>query len=168
MSDDTPDARERAEAEALARALDGAPAPGAPADALETAALLRHARGHDRASAERLAHVRERALVAPVRRLTPKRITAGLSMLGAAAAIALGFVHLARDAAPEQSAAVEAAGDGVRTKGLGPSAALRGLLDAQRTALRSPGAPLDALATATAPRRRELLASLEERYGGQP
>ena len=56
MSDDTPDARERAEAEALARALDGEPAPDAPADALEAAALLKHARA-DRLSAERLAAV---------------------------------------------------------------------------------------------------------------
>jgi hypothetical protein len=164
MSDDTPDARERAEAEALARALDGQPAPDAPADALEAAALLRHARGHDRASAERLADVRERALQTPLRRLKPVRIAAGAAMFAAAAAVVLAFLPTMH--APQSVPAAEV--QAVRVKGRAPSAALRALLDAQGAALRAPEARLDALATATAPRRRELFAGLEERYGGQP
>jgi hypothetical protein len=49
MKDDEPTPEEQREAEALARALEGAPAESAaPPEALETAALLRHAHGEGR------------------------------------------------------------------------------------------------------------------------
>jgi hypothetical protein len=57
MSDEELDPKELAEAEALARALEGKEpsedAAPAPADALQAAALLRHGRGHSELGAER-------------------------------------------------------------------------------------------------------------------
>ena len=157
MSDDTPDARERAEAEALARALDGQPGPEAPADALEAAVLLRHAR-HGRATPSQLERVRARLLERP--RFTPVRVAAVASF--AAAALAL-LVWLPSRQTPE--AVPVAARQAAASR---PSSAVRALLEAQGAALREPERPLDGLAAATALRRRELLAGLEERYGGSP
>jgi hypothetical protein len=60
MSDDEPTPEERREAEALARALEGRPAEGVPADALATAALLRYARSEGRLDPGRAAAVGRR------------------------------------------------------------------------------------------------------------
>jgi hypothetical protein len=60
MSDDESTPEERREAEALARALEGRPAEGVPADALATAALLRYARSEGRLDPARAAAVGRR------------------------------------------------------------------------------------------------------------
>ena len=89
MKDDEPTPEELREAEALARALEGAPSPSAPPpEALETAALLRHGGGElDPARAQALA-AKLRAEVRPPRRrwrwvLAPLAVgAAGLLMSG--------------------------------------------------------------------------------------
>jgi len=85
MSEDEPTDKERAEAEALAHALDNekGAAESAPADALETAALLRHAELSDLAARrvfERLAPALERR-----RRVVMVRLLAGTAVLVALA-----------------------------------------------------------------------------------
>jgi hypothetical protein len=88
----------------------------------------------------------------------------GMAALAAAAAVAVAFAPQLR--APSAPAAAPAAPLAVEAPRA--SAVLRALVDAQAAAVKDPEAPLDALAAATAPRRRELFAGLEERFGGPP
>jgi hypothetical protein len=166
MTDDSPTQHELAEAEALARALDGGDAP-APVDALEVAALLRYARGQDQASAASLAHARSAALHALPRRRGPLRMRTLAVALAAAAAIALVYLPSALLLrAPSAEAPVQApAGSVARAPARRP---LPSLLEAQAQALAQPDAPLDALVAASAAQRRQLWSELARRYGAAP
>ena len=159
MSDESPSAREREEAEALARALEGHGT--APDDALEVAGLLRYARGGDLPTAEQLARARKRAESAPVSvlRRRPIAVLAGALATAAVALLAVLSTQTPRSAAPVAHEAPSSAAQ---------PGSLAQLLDAQADALARPDAPLTGLAEASARHRRELLAGLEARYGGGP
>jgi len=99
---DDADEQERAEAEALARALEGVEAPSAdaPGDPLETAALLRAVAVSRELSSERAKAVYEALDSEIERRVTPKRspvvVWLGVSATLAAAAAVLLYVASAR------------------------------------------------------------------------
>jgi hypothetical protein len=151
IEDDEPTPEERAEAEALARALETGRAAGpVPGDALETAALLRHAKDQgalDEARAESiLSDVLERARP-PARTKSGWRwpLFGALGLGAAAAAVAL----VVRSGAPEVAAFPRPP---------------RALLEAQMEAARSRASGLGTVASEMKPYRREVFAALEERY----
>jgi hypothetical protein len=171
MSDENPTPEEQREAEALARALEGS-TEDAPRDALEVAALLGYAQGRDVADDGLLARARDAALeakVLPMRRRRG-RVMAGFLGTAAVAALALLSVMPPRMSAPEQSVrapSAEAPEPAVAAEAPTRSSLAR-VLDAQADALARPELPLSALSEASAAHRRDLLASLSERYGGGP
>ena len=98
IDDDDADEQERAEAEALARALEGADVPSAtaPGDTLETAGLLRAVAGARELSSERAKAVYEALESEVERRVTPARspvvVWLGVASTLAAAAAVMLFV----------------------------------------------------------------------------
>jgi hypothetical protein len=165
MIDDTPSARERAEAEALARALEGDDEAGAaPADALEIAALLRYAQGRDDASAALLVRARAAARAPQRARSGSIRAVARVAfpIALAAAAVALAYLPLG---APQQAPPAQApSGEPPRAQ-TASAGTLRALLDAEAEALARRDAPLEPLLHASAAQRRVLWSELAQRYG---
>jgi hypothetical protein len=147
---DTPDPDELREAQALARALEGTSDAGAPADALETAALLRYARRNDPAK-EQLARALGAATGARVR----PRVIWAASALAAAAALAVAWLP---SPAPEPSLSAPEL----------PPSPREELVAAQGRVLAAPERDLTELVRATDRRRRALFVGLGARYGGEP
>jgi hypothetical protein len=178
MSEQEPDERERREAEALARALEsqsGAPQhlhgqpslegrdADAPGDALESALLLRYARGEDQASPQLLARARERAQRPSSARKSRVRRALVAASLAVAASFMLVFAaerSMAPMASERTAAPVPSSARSVSSLGL--------LIAAQGELLKSPEQPLESLELATARRRATLFAELDAHYGGRP
>jgi hypothetical protein len=145
MKDDEPTPEELREAEALARALDGgAPESAPPPEALEVAALLRHAHGDGRLdpAREQALGARLRAEVRPPRR---RRLWLLAPLLVGATAVLL-LIPRSRPRLPELTTLPP------------PSAAL---LAAQAEAARGKGPALAALDAQMRAYRRELYERLQ-------
>jgi len=161
MSDETADLNEQREAESLARALEADGAEGAPADALELAAMLRYSRGQDTLSAEAMLRAQHAAEVLPFVRRPRRAALLTVASVAAAAATWL-FVPLSsfeRSAAPAASP---------RPVPIQARSSLPSLLDAQALVIARPEADLSVLLRATQWRRTELLHEIDARYGGSP
>lgn len=161
MSDEPADLNEQREAESLARALEADGAEGAPADALELAAMLRYSRGQDTLSSEALLRAQDAAEALPFVRRPRRAALLTLASVAAAAATLLlvSVSSLERSAAPAVSP---------RPVSVQARSSLSSLLDAQALVIARPETDLSVLLQATQRRRTEMLHDLDARYGGSP